>query len=711
LNDLQQKLLATFQGECGDHLRQIRALLPELERDAAGNLDEVFRRAHSLKGAARAVDLQFIERLAHRLETLFSRMREGRMRLEGELAGIVHRALDAIEDWVAALGKGETPPDSAGALEAIERALGMEPERAPEPPREPAPAAPFQPVETVRVSAGQLDRLLRSAGQLLEEGLRQDWVTRQLAQLHRRIAELESAWDRARQAPADHLAQHLHLVGQQVRLLSGQARAARLAQQQSAHALRQLGEQLREEVRQARLVPAEGVYEGFRKMVRDLAQGEGKEVEFQATGLEVEADRLVLQALKDPLMHLLRNAVTHGIEPPRERAAQGKNPRGRVALRLQAQGNRLRVAIEDDGRGIDLQRVAEVAVQRGVLSAAEAETRPPQELLRLVLRPGFSTSRAITELAGRGMGLSVVHEAVTRLQGEVDLKQRDGTGTLVTLSVPLSISTHCLLLLTCRGQDFGIPARAVERLCRIAAQEVETVEGRPVFHLGEQVIPLVSLAQLLGLDGSAAPAGNRLSVVVLRSEERRVALVVDAFLSVRDGLLQEVEAPPTARVAGGLLLEDSSVCLVLNPLELIDAARNADRAPGLGLAQPTPEAEPAAILVVDDSITTRTLEKSLLEAHGYRVRVAVDGVEALELLRAGAVDLVVADIQMPRMDGFALLEEMKKDPRLAQIPVLLVTSLERREDQERGLALGAGAYILKRKFDQRELLDTIEQML
>jgi two-component system chemotaxis sensor kinase CheA len=507
---------------------------------------------------------------------------------------------------------------------------------------------------------------------------------------------------------------YLDFVEHQMRLLSGQARAAHLLQQRASWSLRRLGEQLQEDVRRARMVPAEGVFEGFRKMVRDLARDEGKEVEFEVGGLEAEADRMVLQALKDPVMHLLRNAVSHGIEPPGDRRAKGKPPAGRVALRVEARGNRLRIAVEDDGRGIDLKRVAGVAVQRGLLSESEAAAASPQELTRLIFQPGFSTARAVSELSGRGMGLSVAYEAVTRLQGEIALHPREGPGTAVVLSVSLTVSTHRLLLVACRGQTFGLPAHGVERLHRVQTQDVETVEGRPVVRLQGQPVPLASLAHLLDLGESEVSAeGGALPVVALRSGDGRLAVAVDALLSVQDSLIQDLGIPMAGgdRLSGGVLLEDGSVCLALNPAGLVRAFQESGGAPALKTTGPAPEKRTPAILVVDDSITTRTLEKSILEAHGYRVQVAVDGAEALDRLRAGGVDLVVADIQMPRVDGFALLEEMKRDRRLSQIPVILVTSMERREDQERGLALGADAYIVKRKFDQRELLEAVEQMV
>lgn len=730
MNDIRQKLLATFQIEHRDHLERIRTLLAELGTGGdpmEAHLEEVFRRAHSLKGAARAVDLRPIETVAHRLETVFSRVREGTLRLDKPVLDVIQLVLNSMEDWMAALRENRPPEPLTRALEVVERLLGMgsaEPQLATD---TPTPAIPFQPVETVRVSAGHLDRLLRSGGRLLTEILRQDLVTRELTQITHRLADLERGWERMSKASAaafrhgtarperSRVIRDLDSVGDQFRTLSRQVRMTHLNQQRSSWALRHLGDQLQQDVQRARMVPAESVFEGLRKMVRDIARDEGKEVEVQVSGLEVEADRVVLQALKDPLMHLLRNAVCHGIESLQDRTSRGKDRVGHVSLRMEARGNRFIMEVEDDGQGIDVKRVAEVAIKRGLLTEAEAAACSSEELTRLIFRPAFTTSRVVTELSGRGVGLSIVSEAVTRLQGEVDVRQRDGSGILIALSVPLSVSTHRLLLVTCQGQTFALPAHGIERLFRIKVQDVGTVEGRPVVTVNGQPVPLLSLSRLLNLSDPAVNVeGENLPVLLVRATEKRVAIGVDAFLAVRDGLIQDL-GTSVARIgrlaAGGVLLEDGSVCLVLNPVELVEAVRESNGAPPLAVAKPQPREKFSTILVADDSITTRTLEKSLLEAHGYRVRVAVDGVEALAHLRSEMADLVVADIQMPRMDGFALLAAIKQDPRLSQIPVIIVTSIERREDVERGLALGADAYIVKRKFDQRELLNTIEQLL
>jgi two-component system chemotaxis sensor kinase CheA len=407
-------------------------------------------------------------------------------------------------------------------------------------------------------------------------------------------------------------------------------------------------------------------------------------------------------------MHLLRNAISHGIETPAERASQGKSPVGSLIVRLDSQRGRLIVEVDDDGRGVDLKQV------HRVLSEAEPGSHSADELEQAIFRPGFTTASRVDHLSGRGMGLSVVYETVHRLQGDVNLKPKEGPGASFLLSVPLSVSTSHLLLLSAAGQTFGIPTHGIERLYRIPLDSVETLEGKPVAILDGRQLPLYGLAQLLQIgDAPTALPGEMLAVMVLKSGAHRIALWVDEFLAERDALIQELGMPypATGNISGGALLREGTVFVVLNPAGLVANRTATSTAPVPRKAQPAVQALAPGILVVDDSITSRSLERSILEAHGYRVRLAVDGVEALELLRVEKADLIVTDIQMPRLDGFGLVEALKADPKLKGIPVIIVSSLERPEDQERGLLLGADAYVVKRKFDQTELLEAIQQMI
>lgn len=736
MTTIRQKLAGIFQGEHAEHLEHIRSILALLEgvEETKGRteIDEAFRRAHSLKGAARAVDLDAVEGLASGVETLFSRVREGTLTLDQPMTRVIHQVLDASEDCVTAFRENRTPDEPAAALHAMEDLLGIKrpkveaPLSTPEsqavvadgPPMAAKPAE--QPVEMVRLPAENLDRLVRSTGQILTESLRQATLTGELEALGAQIAETgvecarfrkasaASLWRLSSQPEYSAVVRHLGFLEKKVRALAAQSRTASLLQRRSAWNTQHSAEQLQRDVWSARMAPAEDLFEGFRKMVRDLARDENKEIDFRLSGSSVRADRIVLQALKDPVMHLLRNAICHGIETPQKRAEAGKSPVGTLMLRLDSQRGRLIVEVEDDGRGVDLNKVA------AVLSEAEPGTHSKEELAQVIFRPGFSTSPTVNDLSGRGMGLSVVYETVHRLQGDVNLRPKEGAGASFLLSVPLSVSTSHLLVLSAAGQTFGIPTHGIERLHRIRLDRVDTLEGKPVVNFDGQPVPLYGLANLLRIgDASTALPGEMLPVMVLKSGARRVAVWVDEFLMERDALIQELgmPCPSTGNISGGALLREGTVFVVLNPAGLAASCTPSAAAPAPRKAEARVQAIAPGILVVDDSITSRSLERSILEAHGYRVRVAVDGLEALDLLRAEKADLIITDIQMPRLDGFGLVEALKTDRLLKEIPVIIVSSLESPEDQERGLLLGADAYVVKRKFDQTELLDAIRQMI
>jgi two-component system, chemotaxis family, sensor kinase CheA len=732
LTAISQKLAAIFQGEHAEHLEHIRSILALLENVAETRgrteLDEAFRRAHSLKGAARAVDLDAVEGLASGLETLFSRVREGSLPLDRQTTRVVYEALDASEDCVGAFRQNRLPDEPAAALRAIAELLGnKKPEReAPldfpgkEADVSPAAKAGSQPVEMVRLPAENLDRLVRSSGQILMESMQQASISLELDAMDFQIAELTAECLQFRKASAatlrrlasqqdcSSLIRHLGFVEQKIRSLGAQSKKAHMLHQRSAYNTRRSAEQLQRDVWSARMSPAEDLFEGFRKMVRDLARDENKEIDFRLTGSGVRADRIVLQALKDPVMHLLRNAISHGIETGQERLRKGKSPVGSLILRLDSQRGRLIVEVEDDGRGVDLKEVAKV------LSQAEPGTHSAEELAQVIFRPGFSTAASVDRLSGRGMGLSVVYETVHRLQGDVSLSPKKGPGACFHLSVPLSVSTTHVLVLSCAGQTFGIPTHGIDRLYRIRLDKVDTLEGKPVVNLEGQPVPLYGLAHLLQIgDASPARGGDTLSVMVLKSGARRFALWVDEFLSERDAMIKELgmPCPATGNISGGALHREGTVFVVLNPAGLVACCTPSAAGPRPRQEQAPVKVIDHGILVVDDSITSRSLERSILEAHGYRVRTAVDGVEALDMLRVETADLIISDIQMPRMDGFELVEALKADSELKRIPVIIVSSLERPEDQERGLLLGADAYVVKRKFDQTELLNAIRQMI
>ncbi|MBI3445751.1 MAG: response regulator [Magnetospirillum sp.] len=753
---IRERLLQAFQIEYREHVDAIRTLLDDLGQKADGSglaqLDEIFRRAHSLKGASRAVDLPAIEEISHRMEALFVKVRSGQMPLDREMATGLGRVLDVIEDWVAANSAGEALPDTAATVAALEAMIeGRAAPAIPAPSLPvPAPSAPSAPAsrpapadepqsvpaptsatviraeETVRVRAEHLDRLLRSTNELLTETMNQRQVTHSMIEIDRGLREFERGWRRARKGStsvlremgeyerAAALERQYEALELTLSALTRDTHAVRRQQQRTGWSLRQLGNDLQQEVRQVRMVPADGIFGGFRKMVRDLAKSVGKQVEVQVAGLDVEADRMVLQGLKDPVMHLLRNALSHGVETPAEREAKGKPAMAWIGLRFDVSEGRLVVLIEDDGRGVDFEAIRRKAVERNLFSDAESFDIDRQSLIDVIFDPGFSTARVVDDLSGRGMGLSVVREAMAMMNGTVQVQDRQPAGTCFRLSLPLTVSTQRLFLVECQGHVYALPTEGVDRLYRVRAEDVGAIEGKSMVYLGGQQLPLLSLAHLLALgESSVKVTRNVVPLVVLKNGERRVAVAIDGFLSIREGLVKDIGVPGArgSMVAGGVLLEDGDIALVLNPFEIVETFRKSGSVRVLTTVEKPAEKRVPVILVVDDSLTTRTLEKSILEAHGYQVRLAHDGLEALGRLRAEAVDLIISDIQMPRLDGFGLLQAVKSDQTLKSIPLILVSSLEAREDRERGLALGADAYVVKRKFDQKELLETIGQIL
>jgi len=739
VTDIRKQLLAAFEAEHREHLQAIRSALDHA--DAGGiDLTDVFRRAHSLKGAARAVDLPAVEEVAHQLEALFSQVLEGQQSLDAPTMAMVRQNLDLIEDLVANV---LTSPEPQTPSAPTSTPVSPAPETAA--PKTDAPAAADTgPGSYLRVAAEQMEELSDSMHQLLAELQSDEGLDDTLRQIELEVRGLRRSWDQlhgqlnasnsstqlsptgtnGRNSPS--VAPRLRDFDQGLKALFRRLSALSRDRRQFRWSIEQAARQVRDNIDRVSLVSAETVFGGFGHMVREIAREGGRDIHVRSIGLDIQVDRQVLQALKDPVMHLLRNAVSHGTEPPEERIAKGKPERAEVTLELTSRGGRLVISIRDDGRGPDLARIEQVAVERGLLQPRAPGHPPPMmdQLLPLVFTPGFSTAGEVDRLAGRGMGLSVVAETVRKLQGSVLLRPRFPHGTEVLLNVPFTAARQPLLLLEAEERMFGLPSHAVERLLRLPADTLESVEGRPTarIEIGGQdvVVPVVALAALTGSPNAPLPTeAGHVKAVLVRHGSRTCALAVNAFHDVRTMRVSDVQAIGMSElVSGTVLLENELPALVLSPDKLIEHwVRNegALAAGGLGLTRWAPEAGPRArtILVVDDSITTRTLEKSILEAQGYEVLLSVDGIDALHVLRSGGamVDLVIADVEMPRMDGFGLLQAIKNDPRLSTLPVILMTSRADPEDVRKGLDLGASAYITKQKFDQRELLATIGQVL
>ena len=651
----EDDFVAVFREEASGRLEAIDGVLVAVEAGRGGPaaVDALFREFHTIKGAAGLVGLDDAHAVAHAVEDLLAAVRDAGAPLAG-IAEPLLRAADELRRQVA----GEAVAPSAALLhELAERRVALEtgsPE--PEPESEPAPTPPAdgssEPTRAIRVPAGKLDRVLHLAGETV---------------VHRRRLE--------------------HTLGPE------RVRASHELADELSHGDRLLDE-LQDAAVTMRTVPLRSIVGPFPRAVRDIAVGEGKEAELAITGADTEIDRVILERLADPLVHLLRNAVHHGIEPPGERERAGKPRRGRVELRAVQRGALVAVSVSDDGRGVAAPVLAEAG--QG-LALADA-----------LARAGFSTARAVTGVAGRGVGLDVVKREVESLGGRLEVFSEPGAGTAIELLLPLTLALLDVLLVERGAQAFALPLASVLEALRVDAQLA--LGGRRSVELRGEVVPLADLADVVG--ASPPPLPPAPPALVLATVTGRLALACDRIRGEEEVVVKRL-GPLLARVRGYLgaaILGDGRLALILDPaaVERVppQRAESAAAAPASGAA-PTP-----VVLVVEDSLTTRALQRSILEAAGYRVETAEDGAEAWERVRRdSAIGLVVTDLDMPRMDGIALVEAIRADPERAALPVIVVTARTAEDERRRGLEAGADAYLEKGRFDQRALLDAVERLL
>ncbi len=829
-DDIMRQLRATFKVEAAEHIQAINRVLLTLEKnpedkERAALLEEIFREAHSLKGAAGAADLADVEATAHKLESIFAAAKAGKITLTRDLCDVLyagvdavgvivdtaldgkphgldlaqlHARLDAAEHGQAFLAADaapptpvqlpaepiasapvETPAAHAAPVQLTVESIASAPVETPAvqaaPVQLPAESITSAPVETpavqaapahvapaairsinetkvesykgeerrkrstagaanedtIRVATSKIDSLMTQAGELLVAGLKIDQRLHEIEQIGNAIGEWNREWLEARAANSSllrdaereslrPLVKLLDQSQERLRTLSIQLGELQRGFSGDALHLSRITNDLGEGVMKVRMLPVSTVFDAFPRLVRDLARESNKEIELQMEGTETELDRKMLEEMKDPLLHLLRNAVDHGIEKPDERERAGKPRAGTITIKAFQKGNNIVIQVADDGGGINRSKVKQSALKNGLISADELNTLSDDEAVRLIFAPGLSTSAMITDLSGRGVGMDVVRRNVEALQGQVDVESTLGRGTTMSLTLPLTLATTQQLLVQIGNQTYGIPISAVERIQRVQPKDIGAVQGRQAILVDDEPVSLVRLAQVLERPATELQtnADDKVPTVILGSAKRRIAFLVDAVVGQQETVVKSLgkQLARVRNVAGATILGTGQIIMTLNPSDLMKSARSIE---GRGAAAVSPraaasvkKAKQTTVMVVDDSLSTRTLEKNILETAGYQVVVAPDGMEALNLLNSnGGCDLIVSDVIMPRMTGFDLTAAVKRDPKLKKIPVVLVTSLDSRADKERGIEVGADAYLVKSNFDQSNLLQTIGQLI
>ena len=763
------ELRQLFKAESEEHLSQLDDGLLRLEKTPTepALLEELFRDSHSLKGAARMLGLVKVETSAHGLETILNAARKGeapltpdtiermnaalgdlRRHVQEAFAGAPAVASLQVSDALSAASPHPNPPPHAEEEVNVPTPTVVELERevVPPPLREgrgwvgvgALPAnEPFR-IETVRVETRKLDDLLTQAGELSVIEGRARHRLALMEELTEQWAALQRGW-RKRGAESEASACFGKLLKQ-----------ARDALFDDGARLESTVKLLEDQVRGIRLLPLSTVFALFPRMVRDLAMAQGKEVELAIEGGDITVDKRILEEMKDPLMHLIRNAIDHGIEPPSERERLGKPRGGAVRLRASRENSSVLLEVQDDGRGLDLATIRQEARKRGLLDEAALAAATPVQLQQLILLSGFSTSAFVTELSGRGVGLDVVRANVERMKGAIHLESAAGQGLTVRLRLPLSLATTRILLVSAGGRSYGLPVEFVVTSRRVRMEDIFTLEGRAAVLLDGQPVIAAHLADLLTFPHSNPPphtipqglqplvdrsplgryaqgrelqlpppragegwGGGSLVCIIIQLGDERLGLLADDLLAEEEVVPKPLGAPlrRVRNVSALAMLGSGEICTVLNPADLLRSAHNADSPLHSGEHEIRHDAARPAVLLVEDSALIRAMEMRILGDGGYEVVAAVDGVDALNVLGSRPFAAVVSDIMMPNMDGLSLTARIRAEPRYKDLPVILVTTLASDEDKRRGLDAGANAYIPKPSFDQRILLDTLKRLI
>ncbi|MBU1566730.1 MAG: hybrid sensor histidine kinase/response regulator [Proteobacteria bacterium] len=763
-----QKLLAMFKVEAREHLNVISFGLTTMGEGGSARsaelVETVFREAHSLKGAARSVNLIDIVNLCQVMEEVFAALKGGRVDLSAQTCDALQQTVDycfrlvdgeeittadksVIRELKSRLGdavsedsgrekttepmsaqdrqlaeevtekdkEGEEPfVQKPEITESLERSADLTPSLPPErqPPTSAGPVAP----ETVRIATSKLDALLLQAEEMISLKIAAGQRAAELRELKRSFDLWKKKRPRERLIgrtndlhPDSPLLTDPFISSLDTRLMA-MVRAAEYDQRSSAAMI----DMMLDDMKKTLMLPFSSLLEMLPRVIRDLSRAAGKKVALTTEGGDIDVDRRILEEMKDPLIHLIRNCVDHGIEPVSERETKGKPADGTMKIAVSSKDNKIEIAITDDGAGIDVARIKSAAVRHSVVSQEEADKLGDQEAMHLIFHSGVTTSPLITDISGRGLGLTIVREKVEKLNGTVAVDSQIDKGTIFRIVVPLTFATFRGTLVRVAEQLFVLPSCNVECVARARRETIQTVENRETIVFEGRPISLVRLADVLQMKSAAARRMQEkgpVQIIILGFAEKRIAFVVDEVLREQEVLVKPLggQLSRVKNISGATVLANGKVAPILNVSDLLKSV--AKNSSSFAAGETTLPEKSLSILVVEDSITARALLKNILESAGYQVQTAVDGLDGLTTLKSREFDIVVTDVEMPRMNGFELTARIRSDKKFMELPVVLVTALESREDRERGIDVGASAYIVKSSFDQSNLLEVIERLI
>ena len=730
------KFIARFSDEAREHIGKINDGLVILEKnpDDAETINAVFRSAHTIKGSSRMLKLGAIAEVAHKLEDSLGALRAKKIVYTKEFADLLFRGIDSITEMIekTAAGQEITADNRALCEELASAAEGVmvpsSADRCGVTDSPPIPPGTIQEEEkkpgekevklykssaTVRISADKLDEIIKLMGEIvsnqnrLKQGLRDIKDIRRLAKLNLELVLLHKNRGNGNFPDA---------VSDSARLLLGEIKQLLSNIRDYSNVQELITDEIRTKALMMRMVPLSLVFGSLPRMVRDISQSLGKEVDIVTAGDDIEIDKKMMEKIGDPLVHMIRNAIDHGIEAPAERVKLGKPASGKIRVSASYDADGVLIRLTDDGRGIPLEMVKEKALHKKFLREDELAVMTESAVINLIFQPGFSTSAIITDISGRGVGMDVVKRNIVEdLRGTIRIETKAGAGTAFEIRLPMTLAVMRILLIEASGMTFGIVAHYVREIIRVPEADFTQVVDKKAIRLRNEFIPLVSLDVLLNLPvpEQRQKTGQAPLILIVHMGDENLGLMVDALLDEEDMVIKSLPShmKNIKLVSGFTLSGKNEIVNVLHIPALVEAAKEMR---GEGLLKGAPVVQRAGksvnILVVDDSVNTREIEKSILEAYGYTVELAEDGMEALEKAKGFKYDIIITDVEMPRLDGFSLTEKLRNDETYKDIPIIIVTSREKEEDKRRGIMVGANAYIIKGSFDQTNLLETVQNL-
>jgi two-component system chemotaxis sensor kinase CheA len=701
-----QKFILRFAQEAKDHVQKLNNGLLILEKNPTDmeTINEIFRAAHTTKGASKMLKLTHITDVAHKMEDILDELRGQKITFSKEMSNLLFRGVDAISDMINILASGgeitsdykELCDKLGNFMETNEPVINTIPPKTDktEKPQnqghstEKKPQAATQNIarqeqnKVIKVSTEKLDELIKLIGEILSSHIR-------IKERYLDLRKLEKA---------DPYLDKDSLLGQNFKSCLSIFR-----DDLTLYDL--LIDDLKERAINLRMLPLSTVFEQFPRLIRDIAQSSEKEVEFISEGGDTELDKKIIEKIEDSFIHLLRNSVDHGIEMPDERLKNGKPRSGAIRLTASYEGGSVLIELSDDGAGISLQKIKEKALSKNLFDKESLNKMTSAEIINIIFYPGFSTSPIITDISGRGVGMDVVKKCITEdLKGTIEIKTIEGKGSIFYIRLPLTLAITRVLLVSVNNSSFAIPSYYCQELLRVLQGEIIPVADRLAIRLREQFIPVAQLSLIL-FNKAQALNDNPL-ILIIKAGDERMGLIIDAIIDEQDMAI--LPLPTHMRknklVSGIIITGNNELINILHAPMLMETAKAAKEA-----IQPT-VVEALKILVVDDSINTREIERDILISYGYNVDLAIDGVNAIEMAKALKYDIIITDVEMPRMDGFTLTQTLRNDNDYKYTPIIIVTSREKEEDKKRGISVGANAYIVKGAFEQNNLIETIRNL-